>query len=281
MPEQLLAAMAHAYEAARDAVMQVSRAWAALEPIMEQLERDVQSLRALAQQLEQMPTVGAELSAIERDLAAYRVLVAEDPLGVEGGLAASMGPRVDGIRRRLEGLVAEKQRVVTALASADAALRQLVQAHAAALAVPAKVRAEFGAAALPAPVTEDLIAGLEEWRGKLEATARAGRWHAADVGLARWQETAQAYMATDTAAARAFDGLVARRIELEGRLSARRAQLQAFVARGAAVDPKLGDRGREALAFLKQRPMDLARATAAVDAFEAEVVAVAKAGRGR
>src|ERR1019366_9432409 len=68
MPEQLLAAMANAFEAARDAVMQVSRAWAALEPIMEQLERDVQSLRALAKQMEQMPTVGAELSAIERDL---------------------------------------------------------------------------------------------------------------------------------------------------------------------------------------------------------------------
>jgi hypothetical protein len=281
MPEQLLAAMANAFEAARDAVMQVSRAWATLEPIMEQLERDVQSLRALAKQMEQMPTVGAELSAIERDLAAYRVLVAQDPLGVEGGLAASMGPRVDGVRRRLEGLVAEKQRVVVALASADTALRQLVQTHAAALAVPAKVRAEFGTATLPAGVTDDLIAGLEEWRGTLEATARAGRWHAADVGLARWQETAQAYIATDTAAARAFDGLVARRVELEGRLSARRAQLQAFVARGAAVDPKLDGRGREAQALIKQHPIDLAGATAAVDAFEAEVVAVAKAGRGR
>jgi hypothetical protein len=156
-----------------------------------------------------------------------------------------------------------------------------VQTHAAALAVPAKVRAEFGTATLPAGVTDDLIAGLEEWRGTLEATARAGRWHAADVGLARWQETAQAYIATDTAAARAFDGLVARRVELEGRLSARRAQLQAFVARGAAVDPKLDGRGREAQALIKQHPIDLAGATAAVDAFEAEVVAVAKAGRGR
>jgi chaperonin cofactor prefoldin len=281
MPEQLLAAMAQAYEAARDAVMQVSRAWATLEPVMEQLERDLQALRTLATQMREMPTVGAELSAIERDLAAYRVLVAQDPLGVEGGLAASMGPRMEGVRRRLEGLVAERQRVTAALAAADAALRELAQVHAAALAVPARASAEFTAEGLPPCVAEDLIVGLQEWRAKLGTTAGAGRWHAADVGLARWQETARSYIAADTAAAHAYDALAAKRVELEGRLSARRAQLQAFVARGAAVDPKLEGRGRDAAALLKQRPMNLASATAAVDAFDAEVVAVARAGRGR
>ncbi len=279
MPEQLLAAMAHAFEAARDAVMQVSRAWSTLEPTLEQLERDLQGLRKVAARVDQTAAVGAELAAIERDLASYRVTVAQDPLGALGGLTASLGPRMEGVRRRLDGLVAERARVTSGLAAAAAALQQLAQAHAAAGEVPARLHAEFEGVVSPVAIGLDLIVGLQQWREKLEATARAGHWHAADVGLSRWQETARSYLATEESVTQAFASLVARRVELEGRLSARRAQLQAFVARGAAVDPELDARGRAAQALLKQRPTPLARATAAVDAFEAAVVAVGKARR--
>lgn len=279
MPEHLLAAMAHAYEVARDAVMQVSRAWATLEPVMMELERDLESLRKSAEDVGDTQAVGGELAAIERDLSAYRVLVAKDPLGVETSVGTSMGPRMAGVRQRIEGLVASKNRVLAGLAGAQQALHEHARAHAAALLVPDKVRGEFGVTPIPACVGDELIAGLEDWRAKIEATARAGRWHAADVGLARWQETLTSYVAADAAVMRAYDSLVAKRVELSGRLSARRAQLQALVARGAAADPTLTQRGRDAESWLSQRPMNVARATAAVDAFEAEVVALA--GRAR
>jgi hypothetical protein len=279
IPEHLLAAMAHAYEVARDVVMQVARAWNTLEPLIADLDREVKALRRQAEDVGDTSTVGPELAAIDRDLDAYKALVAKDPLGVESSVSAALAPRVEGVHRRIEGLAASKARVTQGLVLAEESLRELERVHAAAAAIPARVRAEFGVTSVPVGVADDAVAGLAEWCAKIEATAGAGKWHAADVGLARWQETLDSYLAADTAVASALEGLGARRVELAGRLSARRAQLAALLARGAQVDPALEGRGRTAEALLTVHPTDMARATVAVEAFEADVVTLA--GRAR
>jgi hypothetical protein len=278
-PDQLLGAMAKAFDAARDAVTQVSQAWSVLEPLIEGLGRDIEVVRALAATANETKTVGAEIDAIARDLAEYKRLVACDPLGAQGGLGAAMTPRLEGVRRRLSDLVGERERVQEAIAAADRALADVLRSHAAALAASARAVAELAHASLPSPIGEELITGLEDWLVKLKATVAAGKWHAADVGLSRWHETARQYVATDQAVAGALLALRSRRVELEGRLSARRAQLQALTARGAKVDPGLDGRANEAAAALKRRPLDVGRATELVEAFEAEVVATAARAR--
>jgi hypothetical protein len=128
-------------------------------------------------------------------------------------------------------------------------------------------------------VEDSRLSGLAPWREKIASAARARHWRSADVGLQRWFETAQAYLTQDAAVRSALDSLVATRAELKGRLSARRAQLDALRARGARVDPELVDRGREAEALLHARPTSLPLAARVVELYEAEVVALAALAR--
>jgi hypothetical protein len=130
-------------------------------------------------------------------------------------------------------------------------------------------------------VDDTRVSGLSAWRDKLEATVLAGRFGPADVGLQRWHDTARGYVAQDQAVVSALESLVGERTELSGRLSARRAQLEALAARGTQVDPDLVARGRAADALLRARPTVLAEAARAVDAYEAQVVHLAERAKRR
>jgi hypothetical protein len=133
----------------------------------------------------------------------------------------------------------------------------------------------------PALSDDASVLGLAPWRRKIEETARSGRYGPADVGLARWSETAQGFLAQDREVVGKIDAVLHERIELGGRLSARRAQLQAIVSAGAVASPDLALRGKEIEALLRARPTDLTRVVGAMKLFEIEVVALAaRAQRG-
>ncbi len=279
VPEQLLVAMADAYHVARDAVAEVSRAWSTLEPVLLACEREVSSLATTAEDLGDLANVRPELTWLEQELARMRGEIAKDPLGVSGNVDRELTPRLAVMRQRLDALSDARGRVTGGLRDAPALEREIADIHAAALRAPGLAAHEIEGATLPAAIDEPLLSGLDPWREKIALAARAGHWGSADVGLARWYETARGYLAQDRAVRAALDALLATRTELKGRLSARRAQLDALGARGAAVDPKLHARGREADALLSTRPTSLSQATHAVDHYEAEVVALAARAR--
>jgi hypothetical protein len=129
--------------------------------------------------------------------------------------------------------------------------------------------------ALGEPVGPAEIEGVDEWTSKLEATIAAGRFGPAEIGAARLLGTLAGYVAKDNAVAQALDALVAERSELAGRLSARRAQLQALGARSGGVDPALEALGRKADALLKQRPTPLDDARRAAHDLDRAVVDLA------
>ena len=279
VPEQLLAAMADAYHVARDAVAAVARAWATLEPLLETAEREVAEQRRAAQDLGDLGSVLPELSWLEAELARARAEVAKDPLGVSGSIAGDLAPRLAGVRMSIGELSAARDRVTAGLQDATTLEREIAEAHVAALRAPEVAAREVMGVSLPAPVVDSLLSGLAPWREKIASAARAGHWRSADVGLQRWFETARAYLTQDAAVRSALDSLVATRAELKGRLSARRAQLDALGARGARVDPELVDRGREAEGLLRARPTSLPLAVRVVERYEAEVVALAALAR--
>ena len=64
---------------------------------------------------------------------------------------------------------------------------------------------------------------------------------------------------------------MARREELSGRLSARRAQASALAARGASIDPSAEPAAREAEALLARRPTPLGKAKELVERYESLV----------
>jgi ribosomal protein L17 len=281
VPEQLLQAMVQAYDAARRTVLEVQQAWANLEPAIESAEREVGTLRVRARELGIDGAIEPELAGAERDLAATRAKVALDPLGVSGTLGTALAPRLAAARARVDALVSLRDKVATELARAQELRRRMDAMHAA-----AKRAAETGpreiaeARKLPAPVGDALLGGLDPWLEKLESTVRAGRLQPAEVGLARWLETAEGYLAADRAVKDGLDTLLSKRAELAGRLSARRAQAQALATRrgkvGATAD--LEAKAEEAARLLDARPASLAAAAPLVDAYEAAVVALARGG---
>jgi hypothetical protein len=271
VPEQLLAAMASAYERARDAVVAVKQAWERIEPVFAMIERELEDVRSTAASLGIEAAVQAELAAVTQALETARVRVAQDPLGATADVAARLGPRAAAIGKELAGLVAQRARVDSGITRARATLEKLHAVHEAAKnAVHAMPREIAGASAPGVPTETALLDGLPPWLDKLEQVAREGRLPAAEVGLSKWDAAAHGYLANDEKIAGALAAVVARRDELAGRLRARRAQAQALAARGVALDPALEDMAREAEKLLARRPTPLAHAAALVERYESE-----------
>ena len=273
-PEALLAGMVHTFDQARDVILSVARAWKALGPSIEALEREIRALRALSARHE--GGAAAELADTDRELAALATLVDQDPLGC---LAHPQKPSIQalaGIRARLEADAAAAARVAAALDHARALQRSLREVHARAVAAfDAASRALDDAPdSLVAPLDEPRLGGLDGWLDKLIATAAAHRVAAAEVGLARFRETVEGYLAHDQRAAAEASAAVGARAELAGRLSARRAQAAALAARGGVDPAPLEALARDAEVLLRAHPLPLARARRAVEAYEAEVVAL-------
>src|SRR6185503_16418722 len=83
-PEALLASMVETFNASRDVILSVSRAWESLEPRMAEFRREVRALRDLARGA---PTPElAALTEAERELAALESRVQRDPLGALGNI---------------------------------------------------------------------------------------------------------------------------------------------------------------------------------------------------
>jgi hypothetical protein len=269
VPEQLLGAMAAAFERARDAVVAVQHAWERLEPSMSAVAKRVADARAAAESLGVEPGVHDELAALERDLEAMRARVAHDPLGTSADVEARLLPRVEAVTARLGGLAALRDRVADGLARARATIDELRGTHARALDAVKRLPLEIhGAIASGVPVDDGLVEGLSPWLDKIEDAARAGRWPTADVGLGRWREAAEAYLTSDGRIVDAFDKVIGRREELAGRLSARRAQASALAARGVVLEATAEHAARDAEQVLAERPTPLARATELVEKYE-------------
>jgi hypothetical protein len=277
VPEKLLLAMAQAYEQLRDAVHDVKQAWERLEPSREKAEAEVAGIRGAARSLGIEAELSPELTRLDQDLGAVRARVARDPLGVSGSLDADLRPRIEAARQRVDALGGLRDRVTEELRRATEMRRRIHDAHGAARIASDRGKLEIEEAArLPLPIAEELIAGLDEWLVKLAAIAGEGRFQPVEIGLMRWFETAREYLTHDREIHERFDALAQRRDELAGRVSARRAQAAALSARGHALDPAILEKGREAEALLKKRPVSLAQAQHLVAEFEAAVIARAR-----
>lgn len=270
VPEQLLGAMAQAFENARDAVVAVQRAWEASEPRLASMTRSAEDLRATAESLGLEGSECDELTAIERELEAVRVRLARDPLGAQRGMAEAIERRMTALGGRLHALAAVRTRVADGLVGARSLLAEVRAMRSRAVEAVHRLPGEVeGATASGQPTDAGLVEGLEPWLDKIEAAAAAGRWQTADVGLQKWTEAARGYLDGDGRIAGALERVVARREELAGRLSARRAQVAALAARGSEAPPGVEDVAREAERLLALRPTPLARAKALVERFEA------------
>ena len=275
-PEALLAGMVRDFERARDVILSVGRAWKALDPWREERRGEMAALRALS--VRAGGAAAGDLDAAERALAALAGLVQKDPLGCAASPARPPLPELAAVRSRLEAEAAAAARVEAALDRARALRRSLGEVHARAEAAfaLASQAIEDASGCLAAPLDEPRLGGLDGWLEKLTATAAARRYTAAEVGLARFHETAEGYLANEQRAEEESTAALGARAELQGRLSARRAQAAALAAR-AGVDPApLEVRARDAERLLRAHPLSLAHARRAVEDYEIAALALSR-----
>ncbi len=275
-PEVLLAGMVAAFDRARDVLLLVTRAAVALGPMIEAIEREIQALRALSTRLGD--GARAEIDEASQRLRELGVLVQQDPLGWVARREKPSIPGLVALRARLDAEAAAAERVAATLDRARAQRVALGALHARAVAsfAAASRAIDDEAGTLARPLDEGQLGGLDAWLDKLTATVVAHRITAAEVGLARFGETVEGYAEHDQRAADQADAAIGARAELEGRLAARRAQAAALAAR-AGVDPApIEARARDAERLLRARPIPLARARRAVEAYEAAVLALSR-----
>jgi hypothetical protein len=279
VPDRLLEWMSNAYLAARDVVTAVSVAWAKLEPVIEGAEGELATLKTIAEDVGVAGEVAPELAWLLGELDRVRARISKDPLGVSAGIDSGLTPRLSALRHHVHELKAKKNRVTTGLRDAAVKERQADEAHQAALEALARAKREVTGVDIPPASDAMLLLGLAPWREKLEKTATAGRFGSADVGLARWNETVHTYLAHDRAVVERVEAALRERTELGGRLSARRAQLDALTAASVVAPTGLVERGLAIEALLRIRPTDLAHVALALQHYETEVVALAARAR--
>ena len=179
-------------------------------------------------------------------------------------------PRLSSLDARVRDACAERDRVSSALAAARALLGDVERTHAAAIrdveAVASEIVLGPGARALPS--NDAAIGELGPWLERLSTAAASGHTRASEIGLGRFKQAAEKLLERDLRASTRVSALRAKRDELVGRAEARTAQLTALVRRGAPVDPSAPELSRSALSVVHTRPLALADATLAVEAFE-------------
>jgi hypothetical protein len=263
-PADLLDSMTKAFQAAKDAVMAVDKAWSNLDPMLARTATRIAALRAKVQALDAAQI--AELDSAERALGDLRARVKADPLGASADLDTHMQPILD----RVESAIAAREQlhrgIEHGLAAAHAQLEALVRLHGEAVDASRQARLKIaGADALPSPIGDDHVAGLRDWLDRLVKKSAEGIADPVAVGLRNWTAAAEACVAKDQASLAATRAPVEERNELRGRLDALKAKARAY---GVAEDDDLAGLAREAQALLYTRPVVLDRAAAAVAAYE-------------
>jgi hypothetical protein len=254
-PNDLLMVMVRSFEAARDVVLAVDRAWHSLEAQLADGFRQMQEIQTQAQSLG-LPAF-AELAQTGTALAALHDRVDRDPLGVIDEFAVAIAPLLQKSQASLHQIVQQRQQLARGIERAGEQIQQLRSQQAEALAQYQAACAKTQGQPLQAPLDPATIEALADWQQTLATKLAAGMLQPLVVGLQNWRvkyEAAQS--ATEGAIATATQALNLR-AELRGRLQVLQAKAQ---ARGKIEDPDLVACASQCQQILFGRPSDLTQA---------------------
>ena len=268
--QQMLDAMTPDFEAAKQTIFEVDRAWATLCPRLEAATAELAGLRAASLDAGLGDT--PDLLDLQRRIDAARTAVQRDPLGAAEAVEDGIMPALAQARTRWESIAAEQRQTRADLVEAHQLQNELQEVHARAASVTAdrqlKVSAE-GPSAPMMPLAADKIEDARGWLEQLDGMmADPATRQRVRVGVRRWLETARQHLAHEQAAARQNQTLLDERLELRGRLDA----LVAKAAGSAlAEDPVLAADAQAARALLYQRPTPLQAARDLVTRYQAQL----------
>jgi hypothetical protein len=260
-PNDLLAAMVKAFQAAKDAVVAVDTAWNSLIPALDRTKARIISLRARI-----TGHAPEELDIAERALQDLRKQALADPLGVSAGLDAQIQPVLARVEATVEARERIQRNIVDGLAAAHAQFDALTQLHRDTMAACTIARIKVtNCGALPSPQPDEKLDSLRQWLARLKRKAAEGMLDPVAVGLRNWNLAAQECVSKEGAACAANRAPVDERNELRGRLDALKAKARTY---GVAEDDTLVELSQQAEQLLFTRPTPLDQAAAAVASYE-------------
>ncbi|MDB4998402.1 MAG: hypothetical protein JWM74_5834, partial [Myxococcaceae bacterium] len=280
-------AMELACTRAREAALGVKRAWESLDTIFDAADHRLAEIARLADALDEPRTTHDEIAVLLRVLEGGRRDVIRDPLPLEAEIKKTLTPAIDALERRLQQRRAARDQVRRELLRASALREAMPLARAEAVAAARDMRRDFvpggKSGDAPALVSDDAARALDAHWTDFEALVKACRWELAAAGLTRFIETAERHIEQDRAVVLAFEAARARHGELKSRLYTRRAQASELAAR-AISEPRDRERqdeeARDVLALLDAQPAALDEIEARIDAYEQNVMALARRARG-
>lgn len=266
-PDELLKSMVKAFEAARDAVIAVEKAWHDLGTRLGDASRQINALRSAREPLEEAER--RELDGAEHALGLRRAQVQSDPLGTSLDLDSSLLPAIAHVQNAIAQRVQFRLQTEEALSAARTQFEQLRSLHRDASAAWSEALQKIAPSGqLPAPCPEAKIQSLGEWLDTLQSRFAGGMLAPVSVGLRNWNNAAADCVSdVEKVHAENRSPLDLRR-ELRGRLNALKAKAQAY---GIEEDAGLRSAAAEAEALLYARPTPLDRADQAVTRYQSLV----------
>ncbi|MDH2426295.1 hypothetical protein [Sphaerisporangium sp. TRM90804] len=268
--DTVMARMDRAYREVAETVAAVDAAWGTLLPRLEEADAARRAARVLADDL---GAADAELDRLGERLDRLRAAATSDPLGAPGlgeeldAAASALAARLGALERaaRLREEYAERARLlgerVAEVAAAEEEARRVRDVVLAKIASPSLPRLPDQAAAL-----RDRLAAL----GSAE-----GRWLELAERLAELERAVLDALSRADGVTGSIGGLIDRRDELRGRLSAYQAKA---VRLGHAEDVALAGLYGTARDLLWTAPCDLRRATVAVAEYQRAITRIGAAG---
>jgi hypothetical protein len=260
--------MVSAFGKTKSVVLAVEAAWDRLDPTLDVAETKVGSLEQEAKELHL--TAPPELVQARSRLEAWKQQVRTDPLGVEADFDRTLTPLLNAAKETIRQARAEREQIAAKLRLARNTLVEMVAAHAQACAAYANVAARTPLALQdnlkPVPDTS-LLTDLEQWLGTLERAVQEGELTAARRGLERWEQSADAFRASERSVRDANQAVCDLPAELQGRLSALRARMGVRGIKDAA----LGRLAQQAEELLQEPRIPLERLTRLIEACETRV----------
>jgi hypothetical protein len=266
--------MSRGFDLARDALLDVGKAWSKLDAQIDAVSRDLDLIAASADAEGLRAVVASEIDAAASMIEELRSQVDRDPLAASADLTRVLAPVLEGIRARIASARSTRDHAAARLAEAKTLLErwraQRPDAEQAVIDLPL----QFAGVAPRSLCDATAITDHALWIDRLSSAVVEGHFHSAEVGLDRWFQSIAEPLAGDDAAVNTLRSLTARRDELSGRLSARRAQANALARKGARVDSEALAAADSAASLLSERPTRLADATSALEAFERALAAL-------
>ncbi|WP_248958665.1 hypothetical protein [Sphaerisporangium perillae] len=266
----VLARMDEAYREIAETIAAVDAAWNALLPMLD----EIGAARGAAKELETgLGTPDAQLERLDVEVRRLRAQVTTDPLGSSGlaGELHTLARAVDARRAALEQAVRVRDEYAGRARRLEERIEAVAEAEREARRVREVVLGKIQSPSLPelpdqAPTLRDRLAALD---------TAGGRWLELAERLAAVERGVEEALAHAGRVTESMGGLIGRRDELRGRLSAYQAKA---VRLGHAEDVALAGLYGAARDLLWTAPCDLRRATVAVAEYQRAITRIGAAG---